>query len=408
MKIKHIAVLIVLTIIALTTVLVLKNKSENSKLEHVQKALINIDSAEILIKQVDRKFLTELDESRYLYTYGYIRYRQGHPDKAIRYYLKAYDKLVQSGQEKTAVNERYDILTGLGAFYHKYKSYGLALKYYNRALEGDALGMNESLLRYNIALTYSKTGQDSASIANLVLAYNVAKDHEDYSFLARVANKIGTVNRDNGLYRDALDRLFVVVNNKEHITDRELARTYHNLGTVYMEMKDFPKAEEYFTRSLEIRQDDFITTLDMAEMKFKQGNYKAALIYAESAKKQYPESKLDPDNYKLFALMGEIFEKHDDLNQALAYERTYREHDTRFKAIQQEQIDENARFWVEAITAEHFQEKQKGWDYEQLPWVLGSVLVWLFWQLFVRLRKSKSVKSKLDNQIQAIRDRGDA
>lgn len=172
----------------------------------------NPDSALIYIKQlkkfsVERNYLSSLTDADYLYAHYFRRIQK--PDSAIFYFKK-----------QIAASKKINYFRGMAQGYN-----GLCRTYY---LIGD---IENSISAGNEAVEYTKKFDDKG---NIILA-----DSQNALAIA--------YSRQNKMQEAIAHLLFVdSIHKKEPIREDIIAAAYQSLGNVYLELKEYDSAEEYY------------------------------------------------------------------------------------------------------------------------------------------------------------------
>ncbi len=172
----------------------------------------NPDSALIYIKQL-RKFsaaknyLSSLTDADYLYAQYFRRIQK--PDSAVFYFKK-----------QIAASKKIKYFRGIAQGYN-----GLCRTYY---LIGE---IENSIEAGNEAIKYTKKFDDNGNI-----------------ILADSQNAIAIAYSRQNKMKDAIAHLLIVdsIHKKEPVREDIIAAAYQSLGNVYLELKDYDSAEEYY------------------------------------------------------------------------------------------------------------------------------------------------------------------
>ena len=135
---------------------------------------------------------------------------------------------------------------------------------------------------------------------------------------------------DYGMYKEALPRYTRLIALREALYGQEhsiTATAYHDIGNVYRNLCDFPKALEYNKRSLDIREKvQGQSHLETAEsyndtglVYFSQGCYDKAseLILKAKAIREEVVGENHPDTAESYANLGLLYLKQEDYDKGL-------------------------------------------------------------------------------------------
>jgi signal transduction histidine kinase/DNA-binding response OmpR family regulator len=173
------------------------------------------DSALIYIKQLknfsfERNYLSSLTEADYLYAHYFRRIQK--PDSAIFYFKK-----------QIAASKKINYFRGMAQGFN-----GLCRTYY---LIGE---IENSITAGNNAIEYTKKFDDTGNI-----------------ILADSQNALAIAYSRQNKMEEAIERLLFVdsIHKKEPIREDIIAAAYQSLGNVYLELKDYNAAEEYYLKA---------------------------------------------------------------------------------------------------------------------------------------------------------------
>ena len=199
--------------------------------------------------QPDSSRLKALDEyawSGYLYT---------QPDSAFFYAQLQYELAREKGLKKqmaTALNTQ-------GVSLQLQGDYIKAIKFHNRNLRirqeiddkrGIAIALN------NIGMIYEEQGGNAKAIDFLTRSLKIAEEIDDKPAIANSLNNIGNVYKSQGDYNKAIDYYTRSLTIYEEIGDKNgISYSLGNLGIIYDSKSSYAKAIEYYSRSLKIQEE---------------------------------------------------------------------------------------------------------------------------------------------------------
>ena len=190
------------------------------------------------------------------------------------------------------------------------------------------------VLLFNYALFLYKYGLYRDSEAVLLRQIPLAEElygteHED---TATSYNNIGSVYWNQGNYPKALDYYFKALEIREKVlgTDHpDTATTYNNIGAVYDAQGDYPKALEYYYKALEVREkklgtdhpDTATTYNNIGGVYYAQGDYPKALEYYYKALEIYEKvlGTEHPNTATSYNNIGGVYDAQGDYPKALKY-----------------------------------------------------------------------------------------
>lgn len=133
-----------------------------------------------------------------------------------------------------------------------YKDYAKAIQYLLKA-EDIAKKMNkqEASIYYSLSNIYSRIDYSPKAIVYGEIALKLAQNSADKAYLLNIEATLAFEYSKVGFPALALERLRGCLARKKSLGNaRELERTYHNLGCIYLRIKDYTNAEDYFNKSL--------------------------------------------------------------------------------------------------------------------------------------------------------------
>lgn len=185
------------------------------------------------------------------------------------------------------------------------------------------------LLPLQRAKSLKKIGEYDEAGTILLAVLEESELENDDSALAEVLNQLGILKIDNEEYLKAQDFFGRVAFTEDSINEVTRAAAYHNLGKAYFEQNDINKAEEYYSKALEIKEEInaqpdklFITMQDLGEVYLKKEDYSSAVNIWIDAMAVYGEFEKNPDAFKIYDLLGKAYSKIDE-EKASEYSAMY-------------------------------------------------------------------------------------
>jgi len=202
---------------------------------------------------------------------------------------------------KISYEEMMNISKRNGFDFGFYNAYLYKATYYWTISEMDSV-----VAAMNIALEYALKMEDDAKISNCYVrlamvqsnlgnydesknltyeALKIAKKKNDWEGLYYAYYKLGNLYFLENDFDLALVKYLKVDSIFEHHDYKEpaLAGSLHSIGSIYMEYKNFAKAEEYFIRSRDVyremdrKQGEFLIDVKMGQLEFNKENYDKAI-----------------------------------------------------------------------------------------------------------------------------------
>lgn len=153
---------------------------------------------------------------------------------------------------------------------------------YALKMEDDAMISN---CYVRLAMVQSNLGNYSESKNLTYKALKIAEKKNDWEGLYYAYYKLGNLYYLENDFDLALINYLKVDSIFEHHDYKEpaLAGSLHSIGSIYMEYKNFSKAEEYFIRSRDVykemdrQQGEFLIDVKMGQLEFNKENYNKAI-----------------------------------------------------------------------------------------------------------------------------------
>lgn len=142
-----------------------------------------------------------------------------------------------------------------GKFMYSNSKITEAIAYANdgeKLAEESGNAMEQALLLRDLGQYYTMAKKYKEAINNSEHAFDIFIDLSDSVRAAATLNNLGIIQSYQGLYRNALEYYFEVLNNYKVIDSLEYSSVLGNIGIAYMELKEFDLSLNYLKRSLEI------------------------------------------------------------------------------------------------------------------------------------------------------------
>lgn len=201
-------------------------------------------------------------------------------DKALSYFLKAKDNLIQFKDDNLSLS----VLNNIGEVYRESENHDQALNYYLEAISiCDRSGNHNSkaIIHGNIGEIYFVKGNYDKALEYFTLSYNQLKNDNDNISLGEVENRIGRIHQTLGndelatkYFNTAYDRL-EKMDNKYFVIDVLI-----NIGLLNIEntssLKYFEKAFKY-SELINAKKKSLESLLNLSGFYEVHGNFKEAL-----------------------------------------------------------------------------------------------------------------------------------
>jgi tetratricopeptide (TPR) repeat protein len=205
------------------------------------------------LSQLLRKFYLEGVGSA-LTSLGYYYQQYANPSKALPFSERALKIYEQLKDEHCIANT----LVGMGNAQMNLKGEAAALEYYNRALricEKTKDSIILAPLLNNIGTVHNDGGRLAQALEYKHRSLKIYRAMNDRAGVARQLASISLVYQKRGEAKEAQQYNFEALEIAEGEKNKnmfEIARILHNIGHVYVSIKEWEKAKPFFTRSLEI------------------------------------------------------------------------------------------------------------------------------------------------------------
>lgn len=151
-------------------------------------------------------------------------------------------------------------LTNIGSSYNRLGNIKKAIEYHEKALrisESIEDKYEISLILSNLALTYQATGDWQKAFDAIFKSLKIRRETGNRRGELISLNRIGNFFFLTGDSSRALEyfQQALSITRQNQLTKNYEADTYDNLGTVYLSQNEFPKAQESFSKSLEIAKE---------------------------------------------------------------------------------------------------------------------------------------------------------
>ncbi len=251
-------------------------------------------------------------------------------EEAIAYYQRALE-LAESEQELATIYE------GLGDVYALVGKHQKAIESYKAVLTSKSVldSAGEGLGKRRVAEIHRKTGRvyernggRDLALEHFRTGRRILESDGPSLEMVRLDSGMAFLNIRRGQYEEAIRLCQQSLDMVEKLPDnvdsrKERARIYNNLGSIYLNWNDYPRAIEHFEKSLTIRienRDTHGTAIlynNLGVVYERQGNYDRAFEYHRQS---FELEKEIGDIYGLaisHTNLGLILSRKEDYHQAL-------------------------------------------------------------------------------------------
>lgn len=393
-------------------------------------ALLAIDSIEDQVNQISKLISTHPDSAYSLgselltksnstnndfgivqsnYILAYLNEQKGDYGKAIIYYLESI-RHAEKSSYKDVSKTLASLYKNCGVIFRKFKAFELAEEYYLSSLEYaiKSNDLNQQLsINYNLARVYRESGDEILAIEilekYLPLTEKLSPMYFDYM------NRLALSYYEVGEFQKSININEAVINQIGDLDDKMKSYSYHNLAKSLKEIKNYKLSEYYYDMSIALtlqiknRQQLFFSYYSKGLL-FKETNrLSSAIPYFVKAESIIPELKNDPDYFKIYNDMADIYFNLKDFSKSKTYQDLYFSRLNTFLELQNEFQENNRRDNIDLITKRYLDEIKKQ---EKIASILfysritsgGLLLLLLFvigYNRYEKIRVRKSIERQL-------------
>jgi type IV pilus assembly protein PilF len=144
----------------------------------------------------------------------------------------------------------------------------------NKALEIDSRAVEAHVL---LAVLNAAEKEDALAERHFRIALSIDPDN------SQALNNYGSFLYEQGRYEEAVGHLRKLVKDTDY---RARSQAYENLGLAELRINDVTAAEESFSRALQLNYAQPRASLELAQMAYDRGNYRAASEYYDGFRSQ--------------------------------------------------------------------------------------------------------------------------
>lgn len=161
-------------------------------------------------------------------------------------------------------HEKAVINNWLGIAYSKSKNFKDGIDSFFNALRICESNSDDKLtcdININIGLLYNIVGQYKRAMKYFTKSELLAKEIDDSASLIKAYTNMGEIANENNQVKQALDFFFKaldVINRNEDKYQSALSKTMYDIGRCYFNLKEYDKAREFTSNSIQRNKDDSI------------------------------------------------------------------------------------------------------------------------------------------------------
>ena len=256
---------------------------------------------------------------------GLLYYNQGEYNKALEYYLRAFN-LAEKSNDKSLEAKIY---ANMGIIHYIKGNYDNAIDLFSKPVEigrelKDPELLSGSLI--NLGIVYLNLGMPDSAFACYNESAKVYKEMNSLDGVLLCHQNIGSIFYSKGEYDQALDTYMEALTYASQLENKpDIAHALHNIGEVYMRMGDYENSLDYYLRALQYKEE-LSDKMGMAtsyqgigSLHFMHNNNERAVYYNREALKLYRELDYPTGIAGVLCNMSNIYTGMDSLDIALNY-----------------------------------------------------------------------------------------
>lgn len=253
----------------------------------------------------------------------------------LQKFLSLNEEALEIAQELNNKKEEARCLNNIGISYDKKNYYSKALNYYHKALEItqqlDNKEIEESILLNNIGIIYMSIGDYNNALFYLKKSLSIDRQIGKRTFISKDLNNIGLTYRNRGLYskneqdfHEALNYYFDCLRLTKKTEDKKTEiQVLSNIGTVYIDLKNYDKAIKFF--QLSFVKSEAIRDLEATGMilnnlgivHFYLKNYDRAIAYFNRALEVGLDLQAGQILWEAYFWLGQCYEVYNQFSKAI-------------------------------------------------------------------------------------------
>ena len=360
-------------------------------------------------------------EVRGLYSIGITYGMAGNYPESL-YYLRQSLALAKAHRKLEEISLNYG---ALGIVYKRIGDYATSQDYYLKDLKlADSLQLKSNLSNtyINLGILYDLMGDQKKAIENYNKAIETAKPQERPDRENSVLVNLAYMDLNNGDYESAVAKLlrgsaYDEANNNEI----SLAINYGNIGSCYLNLEQWDKAEEYIQKSMDLadklslKQEIAVGYQNFSDLRFRQKRYSEAIDYSnknlgflKSMSGAYEKKREAHDlAHRIYEKAGQFPKAIYHLNQTMAYKDSLL-NETKVREIQNLQIQHEVYLKDRELKENELQlallNTRVSLNNKRLAYlgIIAFLLLFSAGLLYFRFRAKKRANAQLKNKTELI------
>jgi len=264
-----------------------QNENVDSRIIEAESHLSSsLDSAEIVIAQLDTKDLSGYELTRFHYIKADIEYKRKNHFNALTEYLKSLDYAKKS--ENTELEGV--MYMNIGRVFYNYGSHELSLQFYKNALSVATDPERIAKNQYGIGLNYKALEKYDSALLHYTEALDFTSSESLKYIIIKAAGHVFSLKGEYDIAQNYFDRSLLI--------NSEDGNIYHSIGLNYMYQGNTEKASLNFQRCIDIKPH-FNTYV-------KYGEMTQDISILSKAVEIYPDQRLRYRNIEVFYHMGKL------------------------------------------------------------------------------------------------------
>lgn len=296
-----------------------------------------LNHLEKTLKLINNQEHSQNQKAQILKKTGDLYTKQGQYNKALTAYNKSMNLL--SEKETETLDTRTELNNSIGKLYEYKGDYSNSYKFYKKAfqlIQRENIPSGISLITYNNLGNYwDIQGDYKKALDFFKKAVNLEKEEhgEETLNLAKSYGNLGKVYLHKGVYDEAWDymnkSLAIYYKMYPDKNNPGLSTAYNNIGNLYNETGKYDKALEYYEKDLNLSQQFYgqdnpavaSSYNNIANVYYHKREYERALEYYNKALGIYQSSRGEehPSMIDIYNNLGNIYEQRENFSKSLEY-----------------------------------------------------------------------------------------
>ncbi|MCR9251239.1 MAG: tetratricopeptide repeat protein [bacterium] len=354
------------------------------------------------------------------YLLAYIDEFRGKLDKAAINYFECL-RYIDGDESKQGVYLKVASLMNIGRIFYIHHQYTESIEYHKKGLEFAHKFKRDKLisgLNYNIAMSYKESGNYVEAVELLFEASRYAEKIDDYDKLIQIHRLLGLIFHEIEEFDRSREHYLNIFQFQGKVDgfDDYAGRSCHNIAFTYFEEGNFDKAEEFYLKAIDYRQDgsfassNFISHMDLGELYLIQKDFtKSEEHYLKALQLDLDLGK-DPDKFKIYKQLSTLYGFLGDAKKFAEYNTKYTECLEKHLKTSEELAQMDQQYNIQLVTQRYFElvESQKRmaalkkYGGFAVAGILSFILIFLIVSRIRKTRLKKSLEQELKEAMQGL------